>query len=68
MFERFSYSLPLDGCRYALQRSIPNPTFSALHRSLQPHGMSHLPDPEGDKPMRQRFKRYPIHQMPELNT
>ena len=52
--------LPLDDCLYALQPSIPHLTRSALHRCLQRHGISHLPDIEGDKPKRQRFKRYPI--------
>jgi hypothetical protein len=52
--------LPLDDCLYALQPSIPQLTRSALHRCLQRHGISRLPDIEGDKPKRQRFKRYPI--------
>src|SRR6056297_2646285 len=52
--------LPLDDCLYALQPSIPSLTRSALHRCLQRHGISRLPDVEGDKPKRQRFKRYPI--------
>jgi transposase InsO family protein len=52
--------LPLDDCPYALQSSIPHLTRSALHRCLQRHGISRLPDVEGDKPTRQRFKRYPI--------
>jgi transposase-like protein len=52
--------LPLDDCLYALLPSIPNLTRSALHRCLQRHGISRLPDVEGDKPKRQRFKRYPI--------
>jgi hypothetical protein len=52
--------LPLDDCLYALQPSIPHLTHSALHRCLQRHGISRLPDIEGDKPKRQRFKRYPI--------
>lgn len=52
--------LPLDDCLYALQPSIPQLTRSALHRCLQRHGISRLPDVEGDKPKRQRFKRYPI--------
>ena len=52
--------LPLDDCLYALQPSIPHLTRSALHRCLQRHGISRLPDVEGDKPKRQRFKRYPI--------
>src|SRR5690606_11576733 len=52
--------LPLDDCLYALQPSIPHLTRSALHRCLQRHGISRLPDIDGDKPKRQRFKRYPI--------
>ena len=52
--------LPLDDCLYALQPTIPNLTRSALHRCLQRHGISRLPDVDGDKPKRQRFKRYPI--------
>lgn len=52
--------LPLDDCLYALQPSIPHLTRSALHRCLQRHGISRLPDVEGDKPKRQQFKRYPI--------
>ena len=45
---------------FALQPSIPHLTRSALHRCLQRHGISRLPDGEGDKPKRQKFKRYPI--------
>ena len=52
--------LPLDDCLYALQPSIPHLTRSALHRCLQRHGISRLPDVDGDKPARQKFKRYPI--------
>ena len=52
--------LPLDDCLYALQPSIPHLTRSSLHRCLQRYGISRLPDVEGDKPKRQRFKRYPI--------
>ncbi|OLS52065.1 IS481 family transposase [Rhodovulum sulfidophilum] len=52
--------LPLDDCLYALQPSIPHLTRSALHRCLQRHGISRLPDVEGDKPKRSQFKRYPI--------
>ena len=51
--------LPLDDCLCALQPSIPQLTRSALHRCLQRHGISRLPDVEGDKPKRQKFKRYP---------
>ena len=52
--------LPLDDCLYALQPSIPHLTRSSLHRCLQRHGISRLPDMESDKPNRQKFKRYPI--------
>ena len=44
----------------AKQPSIPHLTRSALHRCLQRHGISRLPEIGGDKPKRQRFKRYPI--------
>ena len=40
--------LPLDDCLYALQPSIPHLTRSALHRCLQRHGISRLPDVEGE--------------------
>jgi len=52
--------LPLDDCLYALQPTIPHLTRSSLHRCLQRHGISRLPDMDGEKPKRQRFKRYPI--------
>ncbi len=52
--------LPLDDCLYALQPTIPHLTRSALHRCLQRHGISRLPDVDGDKPKPQKFKRYPI--------
>ena len=52
--------LPLDHCLYARQATIPHLTRSSLHRCLQRHGISRLPDTEGDKPQRSKFKRYPI--------
>jgi transposase InsO family protein len=64
--------LPLDDCLYSLQveplpplvrgqwRGIPNLTRSSLHRCLQRHDVSRLPDVEGDKPARKKFKSYPI--------
>src|SRR5262249_15528804 len=52
--------LPLDDCLYALQPTIPPLTRSSLHRCLQRHGISRLPDVEGDKPARKKFKPYPI--------
>src|SRR3954451_8079072 len=52
--------LPLDDCLYALQATIPHLTRSSLHRCLQRHGISRLPNTDGDKPRRSKFKRYPI--------
>lgn len=52
--------LPLDDCLYALQPTIPHLTRSSLHRCLQRHGISRLPEVGGDKPLRAKFKRYPI--------
>ncbi|MGQ5525690.1 DDE-type integrase/transposase/recombinase, partial [Chitinimonas sp. PSY-7] len=52
--------LPLDDCLYALQPSMPHLTRSALHRCLQRHGISRLPEVEGDKPQKKSFKSYPI--------
>src|SRR6266851_2620125 len=52
--------LPLDDCLYALQATIPHLTRSSLHRCLQRHGISRLPDVEGDKPGQRKFKAYPI--------
>src|SRR4030095_15759137 len=52
--------LPLDDCLYALQPTIPHLTRSSLHRCLQRHGISRLPEPEGDQPRKGRFKDYPI--------
>src|SRR3974390_2795999 len=52
--------LPLDDCLYALQATIPHLTRSSLHRCLQRHGISRLPDIEGDKPDKKKIKAYPI--------
>lgn len=52
--------LALDDCLYALQSSIPHLTRSSLHRCLQRHGISRLPDVEDDKPGKRKFKSYPI--------
>ena len=51
--------LPLDDCLYALQPTIPHLSRSSLHRCLQRHGISRLPQLEGDKPER-KFKSYPV--------
>ncbi len=49
--------LPLDDGLYALQPSILHLTCtgSSLHRCFQRHGISRLPDVEGDQPKRQKF-------------
>ena len=52
--------LPLDDCLYALQATLPCLTRSSLHRCLQRHGISRLPEVEGDKPDKRKFKTYPI--------
>ncbi len=31
-----------------------------VHRRLQRHGISRLPEVEGDKPTKKKFERYPI--------
>jgi hypothetical protein len=52
--------LPLDDCLYALQATIPHLTRSSLHRCLQRHGISRLPDVEDGKGIKRKFKTYPI--------
>ena len=52
--------LPLDDCLYALQPNIPHLTRSSLHRCLQRHGISRLPEVKGDKPAKKKFAKYPI--------
>lgn len=52
--------LPLDDCLYALQATIPNLTRSSLHRCLRRHGISRLPDVEGEKTAKRKFKSHPL--------
>lgn len=52
--------LPLDDCLYGLQPTIPHLTRSSLHRCLERHGISRLPEIEGDKPEKKRFATYAI--------
>jgi len=52
--------LPLDDCLYALQPTIPHLTRSSLHRCLQRHGISRLPQVEGEASSKHKFKAYPI--------
>jgi hypothetical protein len=51
---------PLDDCLYTLQATIPHLTRSSLHRCLQRHGINRLPETQGDKPAKRKFKCYPI--------
>ena len=52
--------LALDDCLYALQASIPHLTRSSLHRCLQRHGVSRLPEVGGDNPAKKKFAKYAI--------
>jgi transposase InsO family protein len=52
--------LPLDGCLYALPATIPHLTRSSLHSCLQRHGISRLPEIEGEKTAKRKVKSYPI--------
>src|ERR1700722_14021790 len=52
--------LPLDDCLYALQATIPHLTRSSLHRCLQRHGISRLPDVEDGRGIKRKFKAYSI--------
>src|SRR6202041_2101890 len=52
--------LPLDDCLYALQPTIAHLTRSSLHRCLQRHGISRLPQVEGKASAKRQFKAYPI--------
>ena len=52
--------LALDDCLYALQPTIPHLTRPSLHRCLQRHGISRLPEVEGDRPDKRKLKAYPI--------
>lgn len=55
-FQRHTLLL-LDDCIYALQPSFPHLTRSALHRCRYRHGITRLPDVEGDKPRHKNYKR-----------
>src|ERR1700746_2382307 len=52
--------LPLDDCLYALQPTIPHLTRSSLHRCLQRHGISRLPEVDADKPPKRKVKASPL--------
>ncbi len=42
-----------------MNKDIPELTRSSLHRCLQLHGISRLPEAHEPKPIRQKFKVYP---------
>ena len=48
--------LPLDDCLYALQATIPHLTRSSLHRCLQRHDISRLPEVQDSKIAKRKFK------------
>src|ERR1700693_5243221 len=52
--------LPLDDCLYALQVTVPHLTRSSLHRCLQRHGISRLPETEGAQPSKKKLRAYPL--------
>lgn len=52
--------LPLNDGLYILQATIPTLTCSSLRCCLERHGISRLPEVEGDKPKRKKFERHPI--------
>ena len=51
---------PLDDCLYALQPAIPHLTRLSLHRRFKRHGISRLPQVEGEALSKRKFKAYPI--------
>ena len=55
---RVQARLPLDDVFIALKDVIPHLTRSSLHRCLQRHGISRLPNADREKP--ERFKAYEI--------
>jgi hypothetical protein len=57
---RWHTLLPLDDCLYVLQSTIPHLTRSSLHRCLQRHGISRLPEVKGDKQDKSNAKTPPI--------
>lgn len=51
--------LPLDDCLYALQPAIPNLIRSTLHRCLQRHGISRLPQSKSEQPQKKEVQNIP---------
>ena len=62
LWDKFCTAAPrprTPSCLYALQATIPHLSHSALHRLFQRHDISRLPDVEGDKAAKKKFKTYP---------
>jgi len=60
--------LPLDDCFYVLQSTIPYLTRSSLHRCLQRHGISRLPDMDGAATRQQRSASRPARLATFIST
>jgi transposase InsO family protein len=58
-FRRYAL-LPLDDCLYGPQPTIPHLTRSSLHHCFQRHSIERLPEVDGDKIPKKKFKAYPI--------
>lgn len=56
---RWPALLPLDNCLCGLQPTIPPLARSSLHRCLEQHGISRLPQIKRDKPARKRLANDP---------
>lgn len=52
--------LPLDDCLYALQSTIPHLARSSLHRCLQRHNISRIPNIDDEVKGKKKFKQYSI--------
>jgi len=56
MQRRAEIGLNKGEAHHALKNALPHLTRSSLHRCLQRHGISRLPEIDGDKPVRAKFK------------
>ncbi len=54
------HTLLLDDCLHTLQATIPHLTRLSLHRCLQHHSISRLPEVGGDRAEKRKFKDYPL--------
>ena len=54
------HAAPLDDCPYALQATVLHLTRSSLHRCVQRHGIGRLPETQGNKTAKRKFKSYTV--------